>query len=224
MADTNSHFARVAYRKIYPGIDLVFYFRAGQLEYDVELQPGADAAAVKVRIEGAKTALNANGDVVISGSTDEILRIKKPVAYQPEAGRHAVPARYVAGDGVVTLSLGEYDHSRTLIIDPALAFSTFLLTKCTPAPDPCSSFVSDIAVDGTGIYVTGGTNASSFPFIAGQPPATVTSPQSFIVKLDPSGSKVLYSTFLACSNGFNIAVDSKGAAYVSGSAAFNRCS
>src|SRR5262249_12308988 len=62
------HFARVAYRQIYPGIDLVFYFRAGQLEYDVELQPGADAAAVKVRIEGAKTALNANGDVVISGS------------------------------------------------------------------------------------------------------------------------------------------------------------
>jgi hypothetical protein len=45
-------FAKVRYSNLYPGVDLTFYFREGQLEYDVIASPGADLSAVNLQIEG----------------------------------------------------------------------------------------------------------------------------------------------------------------------------
>lgn len=46
-------FGRVRYANAYPGIDLVFYFRNGQLEYDVIAAPAADPKSVHFDVEGA---------------------------------------------------------------------------------------------------------------------------------------------------------------------------
>ena len=35
-------FARVRYRNVYPGVDLVYYGNQGRLEYDFEVAPGSD--------------------------------------------------------------------------------------------------------------------------------------------------------------------------------------
>jgi hypothetical protein len=215
------HFAGVAYPQIYPGIDLLFYFHGGQLEYDVQLQPGADRRAVRVRIEGGDVALTADGDVLISSGHNELLRIKRASVYQPGASRLPIPAKYVLRGHELSLVPGAYDRSKPLVIDPALAIATYLGTNC-PAPSPtlCSSTVSDMAVDQSGIYLTGYTTASAFPAQPGQPPATEAILQTFVTKLDPTGSKVIYDSFLAASSSSAIAVDSSGAAYVAGSTNF----
>jgi hypothetical protein len=82
-----------------------------------------------------------------------------------------------------------------------------------------------IAVDGVGnAYVTGTTTSTNFPTTAGAFQTTFAStadfnPDVFVTKLNPTGSALVYSTYIGGSgfdNGAGIAVDSAGNAYVTG--------
>jgi hypothetical protein len=81
-----------------------------------------------------------------------------------------------------------------------------------------------IAIDANGAaYVTGYTYSSSFPIVSGAYQPTCAScpnwEDTFITKLNATGSRLLYSTFLGgyiSEIGTSIAVDPSGAAYVTG--------
>jgi len=80
-----------------------------------------------------------------------------------------------------------------------------------------------IAVDGTGVYLTGGTNSSDYPVTPGvYMPSSGGLTDVFVTKLDPTGSNLLYSTHIGVSvegiRGFGIAVDGGGSVYVAGNA------
>ncbi len=80
-----------------------------------------------------------------------------------------------------------------------------------------------IAVDGTGVYLTGGTNSSDYPVTSGAyQPRSGGLTDVFVTKLDPTGSTLLYSTHIGVGGegirGFGIAVDAGGNAYVAGGA------
>ena len=47
-------YARLRYRNIYPGIDLLFYGQEGKLEYDFVVAPGADPALIRLRLGGGR--------------------------------------------------------------------------------------------------------------------------------------------------------------------------
>ncbi len=211
-------FAKVRYSNLYPGIDLIFYFRDGQLEYDIIASPGADPSAISFQAEGANTSLTREGDVALKVGAREVVRLRRPYAYQPGSEAKAVPASYSLHHGKLSFALGHYDRGRRVVIDPALIFSTFITSNCTT----CLDVINDIAADNTGVYLTGQTNAASFPATENGPtPGTAQNGgQTFILKLDPTGSQILYSVFLSRSVGQSIAVDALGSAYVSGSAYF----
>ena len=80
-------YARVRYAEVYPGIDLVYYGKERQLEYDFVLQPGADAARVSLAFEGADTMEvdGATGDLLLRVGRQTI-RQQKPVVYQDVEG------------------------------------------------------------------------------------------------------------------------------------------
>jgi Beta-propeller repeat len=77
-----------------------------------------------------------------------------------------------------------------------------------------------VAVDATGaVYVTGQTTSPDFPKInAFQTQFTANGQYTFVVKLDPTGSKLLYSSPFGGGGevGWALAVDSAGNAYVAG--------
>jgi len=84
-----------------------------------------------------------------------------------------------------------------------------------------------IAVDAEGdVYLTGCTQSSNFPTTPGAFQTTFSNVEdTYVLKLNPTGSALVYSTFLGSSNsrendaqGDGIAVDSSGDAYVVGSA------
>lgn len=83
-------------------------------------------------------------------------------------------------------------------------------------------FSSAIAVDSAGnAYLTGVTSSSDFPTTssAAQPTYGGGAHDAYVAKLDPSGSQLVYSTYLGGSGddvGLAIAVDSSGSAYVMG--------
>ncbi|HET9407908.1 MAG TPA: SBBP repeat-containing protein [Candidatus Sulfotelmatobacter sp.] len=79
-----------------------------------------------------------------------------------------------------------------------------------------------VAVDSLGnVYVTGETDSTDFPLQnALQPKFSGGANDAFVTKINPSGSSLIYSTYLGGSNGDNfgngIAADSSGNAYVAG--------
>ncbi|MEO7910867.1 MAG: SBBP repeat-containing protein, partial [Roseiflexaceae bacterium] len=79
---------------------------------------------------------------------------------------------------------------------------------------------SDIKSDATGaVYVTGRSASANFPIFASYGSVANTGQNVFVTKLNPTGSSLLYSTLMGGSgndNGLGIALDTAGAAYVTG--------
>jgi hypothetical protein len=163
-------FGRVQYREVYPGIDLAFYGNQNQLEYDFEVSPGSDARQIELNFKGAtNVSVARNGDLVL-GLDGRELRFEAPHVYQRfPAGTETVAGSFVMrGKNTAGFEVGAYDHSRTLVIDPVLAFSSFLGgagdESCTAITGATAGFVPHcpaIAVDSGGrIYVAGATTST----------------------------------------------------------------
>jgi hypothetical protein len=123
-----AQFGRVRYDQLYPGIDLDFYGREGHLEYDFTVAPGADPRQIALKFDGSETLEVAeNGDLVLTSAGREI-RFQAPRVYQKSrAGDEAVAGRFVLlAKDRAGFEIGAYDSSRELVIDPVLAFSTYL--------------------------------------------------------------------------------------------------
>ena len=121
-------YAKVVYDNVYPGIDLVYYGNPRQLEYDFVVRPGADPRTIALEVDGADTlSLDAQGDLVLEVGGRQV-RQRKPVVYQETGGvRTAIESRYaLEGPHRVRFQLGTYDASRPVVIDPTLAYSTYL--------------------------------------------------------------------------------------------------
>jgi len=209
-----ANYARVRYAQVYPGIDMVYYGNGRRLEYDFIVAPGSDPELIDIAFGGIKTfEISRMGDVVLQTQQGNMLQ-SRPTAYQEIDGvKEQVPVDYVAKDAHrFGFQLGAYDQSRPLIIDPVLVYSTYL---------GGSGFDQGyaIAVDSLGnSYVTGQTAAIDFPTTSGAFQTEYGGGDAFIAKLNPSGSALVYSTYLSGASGNGIAVDSAGNAYITGDA------
>lgn len=207
-------YGKVKYVGMYSGIDLVYYGNQRQLEYDFIVAPGADPHRIAFDVRGAKRIRqDQHGDLVLKIGEDEI-RWHKPVVYQEKNGtRQEIAARYAITDNRVGFEVADYDTDRPLYIDP-LIYSTYLGGSGGDSG-------SGIAVDSAGnAYVTGYTQSTDFPTKNPLQPAYAGGTDDiFVAKINPTGSALVYSTYLGGSGddlGSAIAVDSAGNAYVTG--------
>jgi hypothetical protein len=180
-----------------------------------------------------------DGDLVISTKGVE-LRFRKPLVYQeqvsafriqdagakgpqqsptsnrksPITNRKSVEARFLLdAQNRLHFALGPYDHTRPLIIDPVLVYSTYLGGSKL-------EWGNAIAVDSTGnAYVTGMTASVNFPTANPLQARLAGNQNAFVAKLNATGSTLIYSTYLGggTEDSKGIAVDSSGNAYVTGS-------
>ncbi|PLS76491.1 MAG: hypothetical protein CYG61_01665 [Actinobacteria bacterium] len=223
-----TRYAKVAYRDLYPGIDLVLYGKGADLEYDFVVAPGADPARITLAVEGAEALrVEPGGELVVGTAAGEV-RQHVPAIYQEIGGRR----RAVSGGfklqprNEVGFSLGSYDHTRPLVIDPVVAYATYLGSKDGDEGDA-------VAVDPAGnAYVTGYTTlapqdgcvseSDRFPTTPGAfmaQPGCKASADAFVAKFDPRG-RLVYSTVLGGTlndeRAWGIAVDGAGTAYLTG--------
>src|SRR5260221_7508459 len=210
-------YAKVKYEGIYSGIDLVYYGNQWQLEYDFVLQPGASPQASRLGIAGAKQLRLEHGDLVLTSAGGDV-HLRSPHIYQEANGvRREVRGGYVMkSKNEVGFEVAGYDRRRALVIDPVLAYSTYLGVRG-------SDFAADIAVDSSGnAYVTGSTLSTDFPIAKALQPTTHGYYEAFVTKFNGDGSALVYSTYLGGSDfdiGYGIAVDSAGNAYITGNTA-----
>jgi len=212
-------YGEIVYRDLWPAIDLKLRDEHGSLKYEFVVRPGGKISDIRMAYTGNKTlSLAADGTMQV-GTALGVLRDSAPVTYQDIAGeRGAVASRYAMqgkrGFGFVVT--GAYDHTRALIIDPGLQYSTFLGGNS-------DDYATAIAVDASGnTYIVGTTQSPDFPTTAGafdRTGAAGNSLEAFVTKLNPTGSALVYSTFLGGSNfewGRGLAVDAAGNVYVAG--------
>jgi Beta-propeller repeat len=210
-------FAKVRYRSVYPGIDLIYYGNQRQLEYDFVVAPEADPNMIRLSFDGAdQIEIDAQGELVLKTANGEV-RQRKPVAYQEVDGsKRDIASRYaLKGEREVSFELGEYDRTQPLVIDPVIVYSTYL-------GGSSFEYRGSIAVDAAGnAYVTGITESLDFPTSNPlQPNFGGGGNDVFVAKINPEGSALVYSTYLGGSDvdeGYGIAVDEDGNAYVTGS-------
>ena len=218
-------YGKVEYRNIYPGVDLLYYGNQQQLEYDIVVAPGVDPSVARLGITGAsKIQIDRSGDVELQASGGAV-HLRKPVAYQQtKNGPQSIDVQYALGGGdQVAFAVGAYDHSKPLIIDPVLFYSTYLGGSGGENAGGLAN--GNIAVDSAGnAYVTGYTQSTNFPTVTPFQPSNGGIVNAFVTKVNPEGTAFVYSTYLGGREqdmGGGIAVDSSGNAYVTGQTTSN---
>jgi hypothetical protein len=211
-------YQEIAYRELWPGIDMVFRGQGGRLKYEFLLAPGADPSRIRLAYRGAEgVSLGAGGSLLVSTPLGT-LRDARPRSYQRiGAERAAVRSRFAVDERAGTVGFavaGSYDRHRPLVIDPGLAYSTYLGAT---GPD----FGIKVEADGAGnAYVGGQTKSPDFPATAGAFDVTHNAQaDAFVAKLDASGSSLVYATYIggsAAEAALGLAVDNSGHAFVSG--------
>jgi hypothetical protein len=221
-------FARVEYRSVYPGVDLVYYGNQGQLEYDFRVAPGAEPNQIALSFDGASAHIDSgdSGDLIVSTDHGDI-RFRAPRIYQPAApgsrNESGSAEKTIAGGfrqlagNKIGFTVGAYDRGRELVIDPVLTYSTYFGGSNNEG-------LVKVAVDSAlAIYLVGSTDSTDFPVTNG---STLPGTQNlFISKINPLNynqgtSQLVYSIYLGGSgkdSPAGIAVDSNFSIYVAGS-------
>ena len=207
------HYARIRYRNVYSGIDVVYYGNQLQLESDFVVAPRANPQTIRLVVEGAeKLEINSEGDLVLRAAGAEI-RLRKPFIYQDNGrGRQEIAGGFrLLGSDQFGFEVSSYNHAAPLVIDPVLSYSTFL-------GGIGADGASAVAVDASGNAYLAGAAACCLPTTPGAFEAGSQSGGGFITKFDPSGTTLIYSTYLHTSYVRAIAVDSAGNVYATGDA------
>jgi len=210
-------YGSIKYQSLYPGIDLVFRGTEGNLKHELLLKPEADPAKIVLAYSGQDNlSLDKDGSILIR-TAEGNLTDSAPICYQDINGsRVTVEGSYRRiDDKRIGFEVKNYNKSYSLVIDPALRYSTYL-------GGSKDDYAYGIAVDGIGsAYVTGSTSSTNFPIANAYQPVNAGSYDAFVTKLNSAGNTLEYSTYLGGSgsesgNGAGIAVDGSGSAYVTG--------
>ncbi|MGH9934974.1 MAG: SBBP repeat-containing protein, partial [Blastocatellia bacterium] len=212
-----ANYARVEYEDVYPGVDLIWHGDQKQLEHDFIVAPGADPRLIRVSFAGAQTVrIDGRGELVLRTAAGEV-RLLKPQAWQEADGeRRAVACEYaINGRHQIGFSLGAYDTSRELVIDPVLLYSSYI-------GGAGFDQAFGVAVDkDSNAYIVGLTSSTDFPGASPVQSALNTAgADAFVLKLNPNGNGVVYGTWLGGGGddtARSVVVDEDGNAYVAGS-------
>ena len=214
-------YAQVVYRDLWHGVDLLVREKNGALKYEFHLHPGAKVEDIRLSYRGAdRIGLDSAGDLLIETAMGTI-HDPAPVSFQEIDGRRVqVESRYALASGTnatygFRLDAG-YRADQELVIDPGIEYSTYLGGASDDVP-------RGVVVDGAGnAFVVGFTQSPDFPVTAGafdRTGAPSNTLDVFVAKLNPTGTALVYSTFIGGSKfdwGRAIAIDAAGNAYIAG--------
>lgn len=204
-------YARIAYRGLYPGIDLVFYSRQGLLEYDFVVKPGGDPQRIRLEVDSTQAAaITFQGHVAIGQLTKE-----KPYVYQ-QCGdqRIEIASQFALTSGNrISFRLRDFDRTRPLTIDPRIVMKRYY-------GGSLGELANGAARDSSGnLFIVGRTTSLDFPTKQPFQKKPGGSVECFVVKLSPKGV-ILYSTYLGGvrhDSPLGVALGPLGNAYIVGS-------
>ncbi|MFT5600549.1 MAG: gliding motility-associated-like protein [Flavobacteriales bacterium] len=187
----------VTYTDIYKGIDFKMYSQLFNLKYDFIVAPNADPSLIKLEYQGADKVALIKGKLHIYTSVNHVIEAA-PKVYQVIDGKQVViPARYKLEGNVISYEiLEDYDHSRELVIDPTLIFSTY-------SGSFSNNFGYSATFDSKGFLYSGSSAfGNSYPTVVGSYNTSFAGGivDIAISKFDTSGTFLIYSTYIGGSS------------------------
>jgi len=207
----------VAYRDIYPDIDLIFTATEdGALEFQWVVKPGGEPSRIAMEVRGGEMMI-AGREVIVGRGGEAYLRLTGLRAYQ---GADEVAVGYSLTDGILTYDLGEYDGSQTLVIDPDL--SALEASSLLGGSYSDGAYAVAVAGDGS-VYLAGRTRSPDFPVGADAYDGTYDdSADVFVARMSADLTTLLAATFLGGNDNDltnAIALAGDGSVYVVGQTA-----
>ena len=201
--------SKVTYPKLWDGVTLTYDAPSGAIARSTyRLDPHAKVDSIDLRYN-APTAIQKDGSLKINFETGTITE-SAPKAWQEKEGKQ-IPIQVAfaqKSENEISFTVGQYDRSEPLFIDPTLTWNTFLGGSGFDVGNA-------LAVDGSGnVYVAGysdGTWGSPVNAFGGYFDV-------FVAKLNSNGN-LIWNTFLGGSGveeGGALAVDGSGNVYVAG--------
>ncbi|MGC1456152.1 MAG: CFI-box-CTERM domain-containing protein [Nitrospirota bacterium] len=175
----------VSLGEIYKGVDLKLKAYGNNVEKLFYVSPQADPASIAMNMEGAKQLkVNKQGELLVNTGIGTV-KFTKPVAYQEINGKRIeIAAAYRILNSARSLpsnasiggtpnsklrygfTVGAYDKTRELVIDPLLA-STYLggadNEGSLSTPSGSGAFAMSVVVGNGRIYIAGFTDSIDFP-------------------------------------------------------------
>ncbi|HLY17759.1 MAG TPA: SBBP repeat-containing protein [Bryobacteraceae bacterium] len=208
-------FRQIKYPGLYPGIDLIFYGNQNRLEYDLVVASGASWRAVRLAFSSAEDVqIDGHGALRLRTGSGWITQAQPVIYQQAGAGRRRISGHYaVTGVNEVGFEIGPYDPGLPLIIDPTLAFASYL-------GGSGDDYGHAVAIDGQGCaYVVGETGSADFPMLNPEQASRSGASDVFVTKWNASGTSLVYATYIGGGSrdvGLGVALDAAGNAYVTG--------
>ena len=139
-------FKKLIYKDLYPNIDVVYELHPdGGIKYSVVVHPGGDISKVKLQYSKA-SSLKGNGTIRTKTDFGNVID-HAPATFYEGHKSEVIQSSYKLSNNIISFDLSNYDHSRTVVIDP------WTQTPAVTVP----SGVWEIEVDGAGnVYVIGG--------------------------------------------------------------------
>lgn len=193
----------VMYKNLYNGISAKTFSSNNNVRFDFIVDPGADASQIQMKFSGQNKLSVVEGDLIIGTEVGNITQ-QKPFAYQEINGeKKKIDCVYRLNNNKLSFEIiGNYDKTKTLIIDPTLVFSTYTgstednwgMSACYDAQS--NGYTSGISF-GTGYPITtgafqqvwgGGVNNATYNYLNGF--------DIVASKFNPTGTNLLFSTYL----------------------------
>jgi hypothetical protein len=187
------HYAKARLDEIYPGIDIVFYGKGRDVEFDFVVKPGADANLISMDIQGGRPPnLGPSGDITLATKVGTLTQ-HAPVVLQQD--KVLLAGTRLSGRQV-RFSVEDYDPTEPLIIDPVVTWATLLGGS---GDDVANGVALDFA---GGIFVTGQTASANFPLAMSYDGALTGLMDVFVTYMMPNATSLVYSTYIGGSDSF----------------------
>ena len=110
-------YSDVTFKNLYTGVDLKWYEKNGELEYDYIVAPNTDYTKISWEIKGAdRITIGENGQLIIETPLGNIEE-QAPIAFQ---GETIVEAAWKIDGNKISFQLGSYNENEVLIIGPVV--------------------------------------------------------------------------------------------------------
>lgn len=205
-------FNHVRYHELYPGIDLLWYEKDGQLKYDYLIEPGAEYRNIRLEMKGTTSLhINQSGDLVITTPFGVIIE-DKPLVFQDD---QLLPASWRIEGDIVSFDILNYNPLKSLLIDPSVRLwgtyygSSGLFEKSTAVDTDASG----------NVYICGDSPGTLGIATSGSHQTTVGGiDDAYLAKFSSTGVR-LWATYYggtASDYAFSCNVDINGDVYLAG--------
>ena len=183
-------YSTIQYEDLFTNIDLVYTSTYDGIKSEFIVRPGGDINDIQVMVEGHIALSTHRNDLTIRTVAGDFVETGLDIYYADDTDEKIDGAFEIIDGDRYGFSIGEYQRSRTVIIDP-LIYSTYFGGSENDNP-------STVRIDDeNNVYFSGHSRSTDFPTTPGSYNRVHTGDyDTFITKMNETGKKMLFSTFV----------------------------